>query len=70
MTRLGPFIDGASVRGSSVTTIRSPYGGEVVREVGLADDCEVEEAVRSAVRAFETTRNLSRAAFSQLLARI
>ena len=70
MTRLGAFIDGASVRGTTISTIRNPYGGHIVREVALADERQIEDAICSSTRAFAESRSSSRADRAELLQRV
>ena len=58
MTRRALFIAGRPVDTGEMSPVRNPYNGEVLSEVCLGGEKEIEEAIRAAVKAFETSRRL------------
>lgn len=69
MKSYGLFIDGEFRRTREAAAIRDPWSQEIVHEASVGGEREVEDATAAAVRAFETTRRLSRAARAEILAR-
>ncbi len=63
-------IAGATVESSRVDEVRSPYDGERVGRVPLADEAQREAAVAAAVEAFEETRALPRYRRAEICAAI
>jgi glyceraldehyde-3-phosphate dehydrogenase (NADP+) len=62
------FIDGSYVDSSAHYEVRYPYTGEPVATVARAGEAEMEAAVASAARAFQTTRRMTRAQRAEILA--
>lgn len=54
-----PIIGGKYTACKETMEVRSPYGGEVIAEIGVGGNPEAEAAVAAGVRAFEVTKNLS-----------
>lgn len=70
-TACRPFILGGQARTSGrALTVTSPYDGAEVGCVHEAGDEDVEDAIRGAVEAFETTRRLPRFARAEVLMRL
>jgi acyl-CoA reductase-like NAD-dependent aldehyde dehydrogenase len=61
------FIDGHPVDTNDHYEVRYPYNGEPVTTVARAGERELDAAIASAARAFETTRKFPRARRSELL---
>ncbi len=71
MAKHHKLLIGGEWRETGVTAeIRSPYTGKIVGRVPWAGEKELEDAVRAAESAFATTRTLSRARRSEILAAI
>ena len=49
----GPYIGGTSCETRATHTVRNPYDGSVVGEVGQADDTDLERAIAGAAAAFK-----------------
>jgi acyl-CoA reductase-like NAD-dependent aldehyde dehydrogenase len=59
MTTRPYYVAGSWRTGEQTFSVKSPYDGSVVAEVGVPSDADVEEAVTQAVSAFGTSRLLS-----------
>jgi acyl-CoA reductase-like NAD-dependent aldehyde dehydrogenase len=59
MTTRPYYVAGEWRTGEEAFSVKSPYDGSVVADVGVPSDADVEEAVTKAVTAFEQTRLLS-----------
>jgi len=69
MERVGFFIDGKFGEGPEAVSVRDPWSGEAIAEGGAAGRSDVERATASALGAFARTRDSSRAARAEILAR-
>ncbi len=58
--RFYPIIGGEERKVARFFTIKQPYNGEEVAEVGRCGEKEVEDAVTAAAKAFEITKRLSK----------
>lgn len=63
----GVILAGRDVKTGRRKEIKSPYDGSVVGVVHQAGEEEVEEAIRSALQAFEATRRMSAAQRAEIL---
>jgi aldehyde dehydrogenase (NAD+) len=70
MTTRPFYVAGQWRTGEGTFTVKSPYDGSVVADVGVPGDADVEDAVAAAVETFRTSRLLPTAQRAEALMRI
>lgn len=58
MDTIGIFINGRSEIEDRTYDLRSPYNGELIAKIGMADEGDVKRAIDGAQKTYETMKEL------------